>query len=133
MSFFPQDFFFAPVFTAVYWLVFKSGQTCMLHAGGIPALASAAHGMGSGLGTVLHGGPLAQLPDMARSALIKLGIPGLEAGFGCGVGIGYGYGVGIMLRPSALQSICTHAQRAAGAHRGRWRGGRGGGAGCILW
>eukprot|EP00877_Chromochloris_zofingiensis_P006183 jgi/Chrzof1/1818/Cz10g22100.t1 len=89
--------------------------------GSVPALGQAVQGISSGMAHISHlsGG----IGQHARTFIHKLGIKGLEAGFGCGVGIGYGFGAGLMLKPSAWSQLCrsTTAACADVMHHARQR------------
>ncbi|CAD7694760.1 unnamed protein product, partial [Ostreobium quekettii] len=76
------------------------GKPLNLYA--IPGVGQVVSGIGDGLSSLssmvgFSGG----VP--VRKALQRLGVKGLDAGFGCGVGIGYGFGAGLMVKPSFLE------------------------------
>lgn len=49
-----------------------------------------------------------------RLQVRRLGVKGLDVGFGCGIGLGYGIGLGIMLRPGVLDQLSRDAQTKLG-------------------
>lgn len=80
--------------------------------GGVPGISQAINGLESGLSS-LPGG-IGSSGSQARDAIKKMGVKGLDAGFGCGVGIGYGFGAGLMFKPSALEKWTTKVKQTAG-------------------
>lgn len=85
----------------------------------MPGVGQAFYGVTSGLSQL--GGGVGQFGTGLRDHVQRIGIKGLDAGFGCGVGIGYGFGAGLMLKPSAAEQLARDAQHAAGEPHARTR------------
>lgn len=86
--------------------------------GSLPFAGQALQGMGAGLHTALGGAgsALQGVGAEARRQVRQLGVPGLDAGFGCGAGLGYGFfAVGLLLKPSVVDSLHERIHGVAGA------------------
>lgn len=88
-----------------------------LALGALPIAGQAAQGITAGLGASMGGAGAALQGSgaAARRQVLRLGVQGLDAGFGCGVGVGYGFFVaGLVVKPSVLDNLRRGVHQIAG-------------------